>query len=374
MFEEVFAESLEPEFLERLEHAKSNVAEHKNGRAIYEKFVKPAKIDRKKVAAHYALRSLFEMNPIERKVYCYEVDLEDSQTRESGKSKLAVGRVRVTSEITRESEAFAFGALHMGDHLMNAGVCSQAVCEDYSNLNAELVDSFNRGDYSDVLRTLDRRFGASNYSLRSIFYDDQREILRRIMKSALGEAESVYRQIFETHAPMMRFVSDLRAPMPRAFQMAAEFALNGSLRTALEDADNLDFSRIRALLDEARAQGVSLNGATLSFALENTVKKLAKYFAERSGEIELLKKLEAAADLAKNLPFEVQVWRAQNVYYQMLQNVLPDYVKRASEGDAAAAEWVAHFVALGEKLDMKVERLAQAASQAPEAAALQQVS
>jgi alpha-amylase/alpha-mannosidase (GH57 family) len=366
MFEEVFAESLEPEFLERLENARSNVAEHKDGRAIYEKFVKPAKIDRKKVAAHYALRSLFEANPMERKVYCYEVDLEDSQIRESGKSKLAVGRVRVTSEITRESEAFVFGALHMGDHLMNAGVCPEAVCEDYDNLNRELIDSFNRGDYSDVLRTLDRRFGTSTYSLRSIFYDDQREILKKIMKSALGEAESVYRQIFETHAPMMRFVADLRVPLPRAFQMAAEFALNSNLRTAFESAANLDFARIRALLDEARAEGVALNEATLGFALKNTLKRLAERFAERSDEIELLKNLEAAAVLAKNLPFEVNVWSAQNVYYQMLQSVYPDYVKRASAGDASAAEWVGHFVALGENLSMKVER--------PRLEALQQVS
>src|ERR1051325_3458277 len=86
-----------------------------------------------------------------------------------------------------------------------------------------------------------------SYSLRSIFHDDQRKILGIIMKSTLSEAEAVYRQLYETHAPMMRFVSDLRAPLPKAFSMAAEFALNSSLRAAFEDFDNLDFIRIGAL-------------------------------------------------------------------------------------------------------------------------------
>jgi alpha-amylase/alpha-mannosidase (GH57 family) len=363
MFEEVFGESLELEFLGWLEHARSNVAEHKNARAIYEKFVKPAMIDREKVAAHYALRSLFEGSPLDRKVYCYEVDLEDSHVRESGKSRLAVGRVRVTSEITRESEVFAFGALHMGDHLMNAGVRTYAGDEkSYETLKSELAEPFKRADYSEVLRALDRNCGESTYSLRSIFHDDQREILKRIMKAVVGEAETVYRQVFETHAPMMRFVADLRVPLPRAFQMAAEFAFNGNLRTAFESADGLDFPRIHALLDEARAEGVFLNEAMLGFALKNTIKRLMEQFAERTGDIELLKKLEAAAHLARSLPFEVNVWSAQNVYFQMLQSVFPDYAKRVSEGDAAAVEWLEHFVGLGENLGMKVELPAQEAA------------
>jgi alpha-amylase/alpha-mannosidase (GH57 family) len=367
LFEEVFGESLEGPFLERLELAKSNVAEHKDGRAIYEKFVQPSKVDRRKVAAHYALRSLFEPYPEDARVYCYEARLEDSQISESGRAKIAVGRVRVTSRITRETEAFVFGALHFGDHLMNAGVRTYREDEDYAGLKAELVDPFNRADYSEVLRILDRHFGES-YSLRSIFHDDQREILKRIMKSALGNAEAAYRQIFETHAPMMRFVSDLAVPQPRAFQIAAEFALNSSLRTAFEDADNLDFSRINALLDEARVEKVPLDGATLGFALKATIKKLADQFSERSGDLELLKRLEAAAGVARNIPFEVDVSRTQNVYYDMLQNVVPEYTAKASSGDASAREWVNHFFTLGENLAMKVDRPAL------EAAALQQAS
>src|SRR5262249_19230277 len=88
LFAEVFGDSLEPPFLDRLELAKSNIPEHKDGRTIYEKYVRPAMIDRQKVAAHYALRSLFEPYADAAEVYCYRVHRLDSQLTEAGRTKM----------------------------------------------------------------------------------------------------------------------------------------------------------------------------------------------------------------------------------------------------------------------------------------------
>src|SRR5215510_10161809 len=161
LFERIFGESIEPAFLDRFSAAKSNIPEHQDGRVIYEKFVRPAMVDRKKVAGHYGLISLFEPFPEEAKVYCYKVQLEDSERLEAGRSKLAIGRVRITSEITQESELFSFGALHIGDHLMNCGVRKDGH-DDYNALKQEMIDPFNRADFHEVIRILDRHFGESN--------------------------------------------------------------------------------------------------------------------------------------------------------------------------------------------------------------------
>jgi hypothetical protein len=341
-------------FLDRLAAAKSNIPEHQDGRTIYQKFVKPAMVDRKKVAAHYGLISLFEPTPNEAKVYCYTVRLDDSQRLEAGRSKLGAGRVKITSEITQDSEILSFGAVHVGDHQMNCGVRVYESDEDYEALKKELADSFNRGDFPEVIRTLDRHFGESTYSLRSIFHDDQRKILDRILKSTILEAEGVYRRAYETNAPMMRFVSDLWIPIPRAFSIAAEFAINSSLRTAFEDIENFDFGRIQNLLQEARMQHLSLDGATLGFALRKTIKKLSEAFVENR-DLETMQKLEAATGLARELPFEVNVWRAQNNYYQMLHQVYPERLEAATAGDGEAREWVDHFLMLGRNLAVNVE-------------------
>jgi alpha-amylase/alpha-mannosidase (GH57 family) len=355
LYQDIFREPLESLFLDRLELARSNIPEHQDGRVIYEKFVRPAMVDRQKVAANYALMSLFENFTAEGKVYCYRVQTEDLNTIDAGRSKLMVGRVRITSEVTEEPDDFSFASVYMGDHSMNAGVRAYQGEENYNALKQQLADPFNHGDFPEVIRLLDKHFGQSTYSLRSIFHDDQRKILNIIMKSTLFDAEAVYRQLYETHAPMMRFVSDLRAPLPRAFSMAAEFALNASLRTAFEYVDHLDFTRISALLDEARTNNVTLDGATLGFALRKTIKRLSEQFLENSANLELMKKLEAAAGVARSLPFEVNVWRTQNNYYQMLQKLYPAWLERALANDPAGREWVEHFVALGRNLSVKIE-------------------
>src|SRR5262249_6308594 len=91
--------SLEEPFLERLAAAKSNLHEAGDGRAIYERAVRPASTTWEKLGANYAVSSLFESYPQEAKLYCYTVSSEDVQSSEAGKAKLAAGRAKLTSEI-----------------------------------------------------------------------------------------------------------------------------------------------------------------------------------------------------------------------------------------------------------------------------------
>ena len=134
-----------------------------------------------------------------------------------------------------------------------------------------------------------------------------------------------------------------------------EFALNSSLRAAFEDRENPDFNRINALIEEARTQGVALDGTTLGFALKKTIRRLSEQFLDNPNNIGLMKKLEGVAGLARNLPFEVNVWRAQNNYYRMLQETHPGRLAKAMAGDTSALEWVEHFAALGRNLSVKVD-------------------
>jgi hypothetical protein len=356
LYEHLFGETIEPEFLERLSAAKSNIPENQDGRVIYEKFVKPAIVDREKVAAHYALSSLFETYPEDAKVYCYKVQLQDAERLESGRSKIIIGRARITSEITQDSEVLSFGALHIGDHFMNCGVRNYQGETGYGKLKQEMINPFTGADFPQVIRILDRHFGESTYSLRSIFHDDQRHILNVILKSNLAEAEALYRQLYSTHASMMRFVSDLGIPLPKAFSVAAEFALNSSLRAACEDVNNLDFNRIHALIGEAKAQNIQLDGTTLGFTLRRTIRGLSEQLLEAPDDIELMKKLAAAAALARSLPFEVNIWRAQNHYYRLLQKIYPERLERAvMRGEPAAREWVERFATVGRNLGINVE-------------------
>jgi hypothetical protein len=226
-------------------------------------------------------------------------------------------------------------------------------------LKQELSEPFSRADFPEALRILDRHFGDSIYSLRSIFHDEQRKIVDMIIQSTVAEAEAVYRQLYETHAPMMRFMADLRIPLPRAYQVAADFALNSSLRNALQEPDAIDFTRVAALLDEVGANNVNLDSVALGFTLKTTLRRMSEQFKQNPNNMDLLLKFETAAGIAKQLPFDVNVWRAQNNFYSMMQQVLPEKESQARAGDTEANAWLDHFVALGRNLSVKVETFLQ---------------
>jgi hypothetical protein len=65
-----------------------------------------------------------------------------------------------------------------------------------------------------------------------------------------------------------------------------------------------------------------------------------------------LDRLIAAAEAAQRLPFDVDLWHAQNLYYRLATELGPERRARAVDGDPAAASWVARFDALGRLLQM----------------------
>jgi hypothetical protein len=80
-------------------------------------------------------------------------------------------------------------------------------------------------------------------------------------------------------------------------------------------------------------------------------------------DLGLLKRLTDLIELVRTLPFDVNLWKVQNVYYQLLQTVYP--VLRAGNEDEARA-WTAQFEQLGELLSFAVEEAVPA--EAPVAA------
>ncbi|HEX3034111.1 MAG TPA: DUF3536 domain-containing protein [Thermodesulfobacteriota bacterium] len=351
--EGLFGDSFEARFLEQLKQAKSNIPEHRDGAVIYEKFVKPAMVDWEKVTAHYAVSSLFEDYAEKTMIYCYTADLEDRRIFEAGKSKLLMGRVKMTSEITHDSNDITFGVLHFGDHNIHGGVREFMGDEAYEFTVRELSETFKRADFGEVISLLDRHFGESTYSVRSLFRDEQRKVLNLLLQSTLEDAEAIYRQLYERNTPMMRFLTSLRISSPKAFYSAAEFVLNSNLRRAFENGE-FDTERIGNLMEEVRLQGITLDTATLEYALRGTIERLANLFFVNPGDIQVLEKLNTAVSVACSMPFEVNLWEPQNRYYEVLKKLYPDFQRKAERGDENARTWIRHFVSLGENLSIRV--------------------
>jgi alpha-amylase/alpha-mannosidase (GH57 family) len=335
--EECSGQALEPEFLQHLALAKSNLAEHEDGARIYEKWVKPAVVDILRVAAHYAISSLFESYPEKARVYCYEVDRLRYFLEAEGKMRLATGSACFRSTITEESATMEFSVLHLGDHNVSAGVRPAAGADAADDSEKKLVAAFSQADTAEVIRLLDQIYGDHTFSLRMLFRDEQRKIVNLILKESLSSAAAVYRNVFESQAPLIRFLNGLEIPVPNALKSAAEIALNSQLHQLLDRPD-LDLDSIRGLLREAAASKIALDASTLEYSVRKRIEKEASEFAAFPCDPAVVERLLKLMDLVPSFPFPVVLWEAQNICYRPLITAFQRNGWHSPKADPVAAQ------------------------------------
>src|SRR5262249_61051807 len=116
---------------------------------------------------------------------------------------------------------------------------------------------------SSVIRVVDEYFSEPLLSIRALFRDEQRRILKVLCNSTLAEAESAFRQLHERYDPLMRFHATLGVPLPKVLRTAAEFDVNMQLRRLLDYDEELPLAEIDVLLRESQHEGVRLDETTL---------------------------------------------------------------------------------------------------------------
>ncbi|HSB30862.1 MAG TPA: DUF3536 domain-containing protein [Candidatus Sulfobium mesophilum] len=349
---ELFDMDFEGPFMEKLSRAKSNLAKHKDGSQIYEKFVKPAMIDLKRVAAHYAISSLITNYSDAEQIYCYSARKEDYQLIQSGATKLVIGQLTVTSGITFYSETISFCSLYLGGHDFSAGAAAFPDNQIYEHMKQEIITTFERGAIADIIRLIDSHFGTNTYSLMHLFREEQRKILGLVISETMEQFEHAYRLLYENNRTLMVFLRETGMPVPQAFYAAAEFTLNLDLKKAWSE-EAMDAEKVRGIIAEINKLGVSFDSVSIELELrrkcEGMIGSLCGTCATES-ELSLLSSFHSFLEIVRSLPFDLNYWQIQNSYYKMAKTVYRDFLLKAKEGDSAAARWLDIYRSVGEKL------------------------
>jgi alpha-amylase/alpha-mannosidase (GH57 family) len=353
--EELTGRNVEEGFLQRLGDARSNLPDMGDGRAVYNRTVRAARVDLTEVGAHFAISALFTEPAEQTQEYCYDIDVSEQELREAGRARLATGLITVTSRVTKENLLLTYGVLHLGDHTIHAGVRPFQGEQAFRHMREDVAEPFEIADFTETIRVLDRHFRNATYNLRSLFQDQRRLVLDQIIQSTLRDTENVYRQIYERNAPLMRFLHDLSIPMPVALSLAGEFVLNTSL---IREVSNpyMDMDRVRALLDDARRREILLDAEGIAYAFQSTLETLAASLRKNPDDLKLLERLEAATRLASTAPFTVNLWNVQNSFYDLRRDQSGRMRARADAGDARARAWLETFHALADLVGVSLER------------------
>jgi alpha-amylase/alpha-mannosidase (GH57 family) len=350
----VSAITLEADFLALLALAVSNDPDAGTGADVYRRFVNAGRLDLESVGAHYAISSIFRTYPDAGNIFCFDVQRHSYDVITSGRGRFALGRATLCSRITEECEDICFVVLHLGDQNLSAAVKRYTPQESaaWETFVINARNSIRHANLPELIRFIDGYFDSTLYSLTSLFADEQHRILQNILNQTLSEVEGSLIRIYNEHATLLDFLADANVATPPALALTAGFAVNASLRRALE-ADTFDSAEISRLLRRAEVDHVTLDIDLLSYTADKRMKR-AMIRLEAAAELQapqnlsILNETLAIAESLLTLPMEVNLWHAQNIWNDLL---------RRSDATYWSREWREGFRKVGLALKISVDDL-----------------
>jgi Domain of unknown function (DUF3536) len=327
-----------------------------DGAEVYRRYVNSMQIGLEQVGAHYAISSIFRTYPEHGELFCFDVHRESQEVFNSGRGRVAVGRALIYSRITEENEDICFAVLHLGDQNLSAAVkaynaADPAEVEAFAHFSTEIGTAIRRANLPEVIRLIDRFFGETAYSLTSLFADEQHRILNTILNQTISEMEESLRKIYEDHASLLHYLTETGMAAPPALASAARFAINASLRRAIE-AEAFDPADIETLLARAEADQIPLDAQLLGYTAGQRMKRaMVRLEASAAGDPLANGALATALVITEaihRMPFEVNIWQAQNIWNDLL---------RRSDTNYWSAEWKEDFKKLGRAMNISVDEL-----------------
>lgn len=388
---------LELGFLKRLTQAPSNVDLFKHGGEIYRQLVMTAQITFKQVAAQYAITSLFGTHksevrnhnvesginpscsirhPSQKRVYCYTAEQLDYQLQRMGPLTLAVGQLRLVSEITWESENLVFAVLHLGGWDFHCCIQPFTGRSAYSQMKDKLFEALQQASAAHTIRAMTQVFGDQSFSLQNLFAEERHRIMRLLTGETLTRLDQLYTQVYrDNYGVLMAFHRD-ELSVPQELQVAAEIALGHrcliSLRSLEQDIGEPQSSlnhlaELEAIATEAKHLRCQLNipegNQTLEQLIVRSLWQLLHDANPATFEADI-QRLERLINVGYQLNLGLSLKRAQELYFSCLHSqIVPQSLQamRSQPDDETDgmgnSSQIRQLLKLGQKLAVDVSAL-----------------
>lgn len=364
---------LEQEFIRRLELAPSNVKSFQDGAEVYRQLVVSAQIGFKQVAAHYAISSLFTNYPRQEQVYCYDAQQLDYQKQQMGSLTLAVGQIRLVSQITWESHHFVFAVLHLGGWDFHCCIQPFSGRSAYTHLKERVFEVLKQASAAQIILAMSQLFGDQSFGLQHLFAEERHRIMQELTAKTKQRLDQLYTQVYrDNYGILVAFQRDELA-VPQELQVAAEIALSHRcllIISALEQATVT--SEIGNHLDELIAIATEANHLRCHLQLPEAKKTLEKLtlrslwqLLQDSDPANLetdIHTLVRMIEVGEKLKLDLCLDQVQELYYNYLhEKIVPDCLQADVNGNFksnSSCRWspsqLCPLLGLGQQLNVDV--------------------
>lgn len=343
-------EDYEKGFVEHLKTIPSNIERYGNAAKAFEEIVVPMRVDMLRVAAHYAVSSLFRDLSDDLTLYSFTAESLFRKAHVAGKTKLVVGRTHLKSLMTRTEFDACYAMIHMGEHQIYGGVMACDDKQDLEALNQTLVEDFDKGHIYEMFSCIDEHFGGHSYSFWHLFKDDQRDILKSVISNNIRLINSTLEGLYENNYLIVQVYHDLNVPVPDVLRIPMELALKNKLSLLLSSGDT-NADELEGTLKTMTRVGISPDTEGIRFAAEIKVDQMARKLLDQPLHLDLMNEILTLIELLHDGGIHPGYRVAQNAIFRMRYSIYPTHC-----GDlwAENEDWCKSFERLCEQLNLAV--------------------
>ncbi len=339
--------SIEEGFHELLEQVMGNTGV--TAATLYAEQAKSLSLTLADICAHDALTGIFIDSPPAHEIYLHQIMRLSRQTWSFGQTRVVVGTSDVSALLTGEKTCFVYGVVLTGEQVLAGGVSPEI--HRYERLRTQVELAVQHDNRDQLLGVMHAELGRFDYSLRSIFRDEQRTIMTRMLQTVIDTVVAQFHKMYAEHATLMRFLQRMAVPLPPELQAVAALAVQADIRELLL-VPVPDTNELRRLVETAQQAGVELDTATVGFLATQALHRMAAQLVATPDSIAAMTQLRDFIDEMRI--FDLELWMAQNTYNVVWQRDYRAMCAVANSGDVVARTWVDEFRRLGIQLNMAI--------------------
>jgi alpha-amylase/alpha-mannosidase (GH57 family) len=308
-----FGRDFEEEFVGLLEKAPSNIPFFNSGRGVWEQLIRPWQVDLDRVVAHYAISLIYRPYQAHDHVYCYEMEALDQEVVARGSNHVAIGRLRIRSQLTWDHAETDFALIHYGGLDFFTVLRDAASAADYEGFKKQFLDAYRKDSLADVTALVTSEFKGEVHRLDDLFKEEQRRVIGIVLHDRFEDYQRAFERLANQDEDLLNRLGRLGYPVPKPFFSAASAYLDHHLRESLGELENGgSLAPLRALVERGRAWGYQPERELLARTVIEALQRLLQQTGPDSDLHALIERAGLVLDAAGLLGLSLNLWRVQN--------------------------------------------------------------
>jgi alpha-amylase/alpha-mannosidase (GH57 family) len=364
--EEWMGAEIEEKFVQHLSQAKSNLPEAGKGDQVYQRLVKPKWVTPERVVNHFAITSLLDSGDQEKQIFSYRVEKIHYEKIEREANLLAVGQLRVTSEIIPEPREFVFGLISSKKKAFRTWVLETKEGLNFRVLKEKAQESFNKGE--EITGFLSSLLGNRIFTIKDTLKEERQAIFQKMIQKEFDEHCQIYGDLFDRTRQAVEALSREGLGIPYEIRVAAEVTLSDRLFQEIKELKRdfkgtIERKKIDEIVEEAKEHGYHLRKEKSLLALNRILMERMNALQKTKGsdvsrQAELAEEVLTLVGLANKWDFEISLEEAQNSMGEILEECVGD-LEQCWWENGTPKLFSPNLITLAEKLGFNVERFSK---------------